>query len=266
MLRFISILAIVLVLSSPALSTGLLIPLYSWPGTNAWDTIYTSIAAYPTVPFYLIVNPSTGPGETVYPEAAFITAIAKLNSYPNARVLGYTHTLHGTRPSFDVENDIAAYANWSSYTERNIALSGIFFDQVSDGEDGSKLAYFQRLAQISKSGGLETVVFNPGVRVVGDVEGWFAAADFVVECEDTYANWIAMAPDEHFAAEGNYGKDAVILNRTPVDVDIGSVVGLAKGLGIGAIYLTHDDNYMSYASVSKVAVAVAQGRHVGRGI
>ncbi|KAJ5583390.1 hypothetical protein N7535_002010 [Penicillium sp. DV-2018c] len=265
MLRFLSILATLTTLPSPALSTGLLIPLYSWPGTDTWNTIYTTIAAYPTVPFYLIINPSTGPGETTYPEAAFITGIAKINSYPNARVLGYTYTSHGTRPRSDVENDIAAYANWSSYKEHNIALSGIFFDQVSDGEDGSKLAYFQSLARVARNKGLETVVFNPGVRVVGDVGAWFAAADLVVECEDTYANWVAMGPEEHFAAMGDYGKDAVILNRTPVDADIGSVVGVAKGLGIGAIYLSHDEDYMSYASVPKVAVAVAQERRIGRG-
>ncbi|KAJ5129514.1 Cell surface spherulin 4-like protein [Penicillium bovifimosum] len=264
MLRFLSILATVLFLPSPSLSTGLLIPLYSYPGTDAWDPIYTSIATYPTIPFYLIINPSSGPGQTTYPEAAFITSIAKINSYPNARVLGYTHTSRGTRPSTEVEDDIAAYANWSSYKEHNIALSGIFFDQVSDGEDGTKLAYFQSMAEMAKKNGLETVVFNPGVRVVGDVEGWFKAADLVVECEDTYDNWLALGPEEHFAKEGDYGKDAVILNRTPVEADIGGVVGVAKGLGIGAIYLTHDEDYMSYASVPKVAVAIAQGRRIPR--
>lgn len=257
MLTFFLSLATLLALASTVVSTGLLVPLYSWPGTDAWNTIYDSIAAHPSLPFYLVINPSTGPGATEYPEAAFITAIAKLNSYPNARVLGYTHTEHGSRARAEVEKDIAAYANWSSYKGQNIGLSGIFFDQAPSGGDSSKLSDFQHLSQISKDSGLETVIFNPGVKIVANVAEWFDAADFIVEYENTYANWVALAPTEHFSAPDNYDQVAVIVNQTPQDASIDSVVGLAKTMGLGAIYMTGDDNYMSLATVSNVAVAIA---------
>ncbi|KAJ6188569.1 hypothetical protein N7519_003477 [Penicillium mononematosum] len=258
------VIATVLTLASTAISTGLLIPLYAWPGIDAWNTIYDSIVAHPSIPFYLIINPSTGPGNTEYPEDVFITAIAKLNSYSNTKVLGYTYTKQGTRASSDVEKDIATYAHWATYAGQNIRLSGIFFDEAANGADPSKLAYFQNLSRKSKSSSLSTVVFNPGVKLVADVAEWFAAADFIVEYENTYANWVARAPDEHFSTSDHYGKDAVILNQTPVDADVDNVVRLAKDLGLGAIYLASDDNYMSLGTVPKVAVAVAQSRNARR--
>ncbi|KAJ5603769.1 hypothetical protein N7537_006725 [Penicillium hordei] len=264
MFLLLPIIATVLTLASTVISTGLLIPLYAWPGIDAWNTIYDSIAAHPSIPFFLIINPSTGPGDTEYPEEVFITAIAKLNSYSNANVLGYIHTKQGTRSSPEVERDIATYAKWATYTGRNIRLSGIFFDEAANGEDPSKLAYFENLSRMSKISGLSTIIFNPGVKLAADVAKWFAAADFIVEYENTYANWVDLAPDEHFSMPGHYEKSAVILNQTPGDADVDHVVRLAKDMGLGAIYLASDDNYMSLSTVPKVAVAVAQSRSARR--
>ncbi|KAK4860815.1 hypothetical protein LT330_004546 [Penicillium expansum] len=260
MFQLLSIIATVLTLASTVISTGLLVPLYAWPGIDAWNTIYDSIAAYPSIPFYLIINPSTGPGDTEYPEEVFITAITKLNSYPNTKLLGYTHTKQGTRASSEVEKEIATYAKWATYTGKNIRLSGMFFDEAPNGEDPSKLAYFQNLSMKSKSSSLNTVIFNPGVKLVADADKWFAAADFIVEYENTYANWVARSPDENFSTPDHYEQSAVILNQTPEDADVSDVVRLAKDMGLGAIHLASDDNYMSLTSVPKVAVAVAQSR------
>jgi hypothetical protein len=258
------VLLAVLALVSAVRSTGIIIPLYAWPGTDAWTTVYESIASHPSTPFYLIVNPDTGPGATAYPEEAYITAIAKLNSYSNAHVLGYTYTNHGTRAQTEVENDIATYSNWSTYKGKDISLAGIFFDLTPNGEDQSKLSYFQQLSSTTKNSGLEKVVFNPGVKILADVGKWFAAADLIVEYENTYANWATLTPTEHFSAQANYAKRAIILNQTPVDASIDEIATQAKNLGLGAIYLTYDDNYMGLTSVSKIAVAVSQKRRVRR--
>ncbi|KAJ5856226.1 CAZyme family GH135 [Penicillium soppii] len=264
MFQILSVLVTVLAFASIAQSTGVIVPLYAWPGTDVWNTVYESIAAHPSTPFYLIVNPSTGPGATEYPEDAYITAIAKLNSYSNAKVLGYTYTNHGSRAISEVESDIATYAKWSTYAGTDISVAGVFFDQTPSGEDPSFLPYFQQLSSTTKGSNLNTVVFNPGVKIVADVEAWFAAADFIVEYENTYTNWLALAPSEHFSGEANYAKDAIILNQTPADASIDTVAKLAKNLGLGAIYLTYDDNYMGLTSVSKIAVAVSQRRKVKR--
>jgi hypothetical protein len=239
-------------------STGIIVPLYAYPGTDAWNTVYDSIAAHPSIPFYLIVNPDTGPGTTEYPREAYITAIAKLNSYSNAQVLGYTYTNHGSRAISEVEADIAIYAKWSSYTGKDISLAGIFFDLTPNGEDQSQLAYFQKLSSTARNSDLATVVFNPGVKILADVAKWFAAADFIVEFENTYSNWVASAPSEHLSEKATYAKDVIILNQTPVDASIDSVVKLAKDMRLGAIYLTNDDKYLELTSVPKIAVAVSQ--------
>lgn len=263
MSRILSILWTVLVLVSAVRSTGVIVPLYAWPGTDAWSSVYESVAAHPSVTFYLIINPDTGPGTTEYPEEAYITGISKLNSHSNVHVLGYTYTNHGTRAQSDVEKDIAAYAKWCSFAGKDISLAGIFFDLTPNGEDKSKLGYFQELSSTTKGSGLDMVIFNPGAKILADVSDWFAAADLIVEYENTYANWVALAPTEHLSAQGNNAKKAIILNQVPVDANIDTVVKLAKNLRLGAVYLTYDDNYMGLTSVSKIAVAVS-GRRKAR--
>ncbi|CAG7996966.1 unnamed protein product [Penicillium salamii] len=264
MFHILSFLCATLALVSTAQSTGVIVPLYAWPGTDAWTTVYESVAAHPSVPFYLIINPDTGPGATEYPDEPYINGISKLNSYPNAHVLGYTYTNHGTRAKSDVEKDIAAYAKWTNYAGKDISLAGVFFDLTPNGEDQSKLDYFQELSSTTKESGLNMVVFNPGAKILADVADWFAATDFIVEYENTYANWMALAPTEHLSKQGNDAKKAIILNQTPADASINTVVKLAKNMGLGAIYLTYDENYMGLSSVSKVAVAVSQRRKVKR--
>jgi hypothetical protein len=265
MFQILSILMAVLVLASTVQSTGIIVPLYAYPGTDAWNTVYDSIAAHPSIPFYLIINPDTGPGTTEYPEDAFITAIAKLNSYSNVQVIGYTYTNYGSRALSEVEADVAVYSKWSSYAGKDIGLAGIFFDMTPNGEDQSQLAYFQQLSSTAKNSNLGTVVFNPGTKILADVAKWFAVADLIVEFENTYANWLASTPTEHLSGQATYAKDAIMLNQTPVDASIGKVVKLAKNLGVGAIYLTYDDNYMGLTSVSKIAVAVSQRKSRRRG-
>lgn len=250
-----------LALASTVRSTGIIIPLYTWPGNNAWAAVFKSIAAHPSTPFYLIINPNSGPGTTEYPDEVFIAAISKLNSYPNTHLLGYTLTDYGARPQSTVESEIAMYAKWSSYTAKNISLAGIFFDVASNGEDRSKLGYYQQISSTAKKSGLDIVVFNPGAKIMADVAQWFAAADLIVEYENTYANWLASAPTVHLSVNANRPKQAIILNQTPSGANIDTIVQLAKNLGLGAIYLCYDANYMSLVSVPKISVAFAKGRN-----
>lgn len=261
MIPIFSVLLAVLALASTVRSTGIIIPLYTWPGNNAWDAVFKSIAAHPSTTFYLIINPNSGPGTTEYPDDAFITSVSKLNSYPNTHLLGYTLTDYGARPRAKVESEIAMYAKWSSYTGKNISLSGIFFDVASNGQDRSQLEYYQQVSSTAKRSGLDIVVFNPGAKIMADVPQWFAAADLIVEYENTYTNWLASAPTAHLSLNATRPKQAIILNQTPADASIDTIVQLAKNLGLGALYLCHDADYMSLISVPKIAVAFSKGRN-----
>jgi Spherulation-specific family 4. len=64
MLGFSYILA-ALCLASVVSSTGILVPLYSWPEDNStWSPVFNAADAHPDILFQVIVNPDSGPGDT----------------------------------------------------------------------------------------------------------------------------------------------------------------------------------------------------------
>lgn len=119
-------------------ATNLLIPLYLDPsqGTadgspTAWNTIFAAVANNTHTQFQIVLNPNDGPGNSKAGyDSEYITAVAKLNTYPNVHTFGYVHTSYGTRAAASVQTDIARWANWNTYTKANIAVKGIFFDEV----------------------------------------------------------------------------------------------------------------------------------------
>ncbi|OQD81058.1 hypothetical protein PENANT_c030G05378 [Penicillium antarcticum] len=254
-----SIIVTVFTLVSAVQSVAVLVPLYTWPGTNSWQPVYDALAAHPSTVFYLIVNPQSGPGPSAFPQEVLTTAIAKLNSYGNAKLLGYISTVYGNRAIADVQREVGVYSNWASYKGKNIAVDGIFFDEGSDGSDASKLDYYQHISKTAKSNNLIIVVFNPGSKIVASAPEWFAAADLIVEYENTWEKWVSAAPSNHLSDIKYYHKDAIMIQKSPGDASLTDVAFLASSMGLGALYVTFDDSYMtdmSITSVSKVALGV----------
>lgn len=112
-------------------ATGILLPLYVYPGTNAaiWAPLKTAITAYPSVQWQIIINPNNGPGtkpSSPYPDTNYIAGIKALKKYSNVKTLGYVHTSYGRRPVNDIRADINNYTNWSSYTNGDISMDGMF--------------------------------------------------------------------------------------------------------------------------------------------
>ncbi|KAJ5759422.1 Spherulation-specific family 4 [Penicillium odoratum] len=249
--------------SSTASSTGstsILLPLYIWPTDNTtWGPVYEAAAGNPDIEFQVIVNPSSGPGDTTYPEAAYIAGIAQLNSYDNVVVLGYIPTEYATRDISDVESDISTYSGWAAYTEKNIAVSGIFFDEAPRTDDTSLISYMTEVADNARSHSLNTVVFNPGTKLEeGAVNGYFDAADLIVEFENSYETWITAVPADEFSSVEDYSKDAVLLYSVPSSANYESVIAEVKKMGLGAAYLTNTDDYKSADTILKVAAAMVQ--------
>ncbi|KAJ5776263.1 uncharacterized protein N7511_001274 [Penicillium nucicola] len=259
MFRIFSIIATVFTLVSAVQSHALLVPLYSRPDTIDWKPVHDSLEAHPKTTFYLIVNPQNGPGSTAFPDQVLITAFAKLNSYGNAKLLGYISTQYGNRAITDVEREVGVYSNWASYKGKNIALDGVFFNEGSDGGDTFKLAYYQQLSKAAKGSKLNTVIFNPGTKLVANIPKWFAAADFIVEYENTWGRWVSLPPIQHFSDIKYYHHVGMMVRGTPGDASLTDVVHLAVSMGLGAIYVTFDDKYdtiLSMLSVVKDAMVV----------
>ncbi|KAJ5923361.1 Spherulation-specific family 4 [Penicillium verhagenii] len=244
--------------SSP--STCILLPLYIWPTDNTtWGPVFEAASENPDINFKVIVNPDSGPGDTTYPETEYITAIAQLNSYDNVVVLGYIPTEYATRAVSDVETDISTYSGWAAYTEKNITISGIFFDEAPRTDDTSLISYMTEVADNARSHSMNTIVFNPGTKLEeGAVNGYFDAADLIVEFENSYDTWVDAVPADEFSAVADYSKDAILLYSAPTDANYETVIAEAKEMGLGAAYLTNTDDYKSADTILKVTAALVQ--------
>ncbi|KAI4219483.1 MAG: hypothetical protein LQ349_008339, partial [Xanthoria aureola] len=175
-----------------ASAIDILLPLYLYPSdaATAWSPIFQTIATHPTTTFQIVINPNSGPGTpSLLTDPNLITGISKLNAYPNVRTLGYVLTGYGHRATATVTADVDIYAGWSAYSDADIHLDGIYFDEVSNDATQAnydRMAYFSRHARDSIRGA--TVVFNPGYRAP---EPLFASCDLMVEFEHPLADYEA---------------------------------------------------------------------------
>lgn len=83
------------------------------------------ISAHPSTPFYVIINPNSGPVTT--PDDGYQTCIPHLKASPSVTVVGYVPTTTGRADQGAVNSQIAEYAAWGSAYRPQ----GIFFDEVN---------------------------------------------------------------------------------------------------------------------------------------
>jgi Spherulation-specific family 4 len=89
----------------------------------------TSVESHPQVKFIVVVNPSSGPGTSQYPNDDYTTQIQQLNAYQNVNTLGYVRTGYATRDIKTVVSEVSTYAGWASKSG-DLAMHGIFFDEA----------------------------------------------------------------------------------------------------------------------------------------
>ncbi len=94
-------------------STGVIVPLYSPPGSY-WAQIIQAKNAHPSVPIVVIINPNSGPGTSS--NADYATGISQMQA-SGITVLGYVYTSYGTRSIASVEADINSYNSCIISTE-----------------------------------------------------------------------------------------------------------------------------------------------------
>jgi hypothetical protein len=136
----------------PYAETGLLIPLYIYPGPK-WAEVVDVARANPSVPVVAIINPDNGPGES--PDPNYSKGISTLKSERIA-VLGYTWTDYAAREMDEVKSSIVAYNDW-------YGVDGIFLDEMSNvpGDED----YYSMLDSYVRSLGLGLTIGNPGTDV-----------------------------------------------------------------------------------------------------
>jgi len=143
-------------------TTGVIIPLYTYPTDGSWSGTIQTKQSYPSVPIIAIINPNNGPGSSSDP--TFVSGIKSLQN-AGVIVLGYVATGYATSSYSGVSNmesQMADYKNW-------YGVNGIFFDEMSS--SGSTASYYQTLETYAKSLGFTMNVGNPGTTVSTSLVG-----------------------------------------------------------------------------------------------
>jgi len=231
--------ALVASMATAVAGTGIIVPLYIFPGQSpgctSWAPLLNAISANPSVPFFIIVNPDSGPGAVgSQPDAtSYQGCIPQLKSHSNVKTVGYVFTENGSRSQSDVDADISTYAGWDS----TYRPDGIFFDQVEP-TSGLLSTYtaFASTAKQSFDSGDGFVILNPGTNVQ-DV-GFFSIANQIVTAEDFYSDF--SSSQLSLGSSTPAAKQAVILHDAPSSPPASLISQLVTTDGIGSLYITDD--------------------------
>lgn len=104
----------------------------------------------PSVPFAVVINPQSGPGDSDSPGDEYVSAIERLNSYPNVQTFGYVRTEWAGRDLDTVLNEIERYAGWAEINQ-TLALNGIFFDEAPHDYSDDKLDFLENVNEAVKN-------------------------------------------------------------------------------------------------------------------
>lgn len=137
--------------------TGLLIPLYVYPANIHTNPVYNRLIElkrrHETVPFWVIMNPASGPGEQV--DANYTKAIDRLIG-AGCVVIGYVSTRYGKRPREEVAADVQRWRQLYPRTQ------GLFFDEMVYENSDAGVAHQAALRRLAQDEGFWPTVANPG--------------------------------------------------------------------------------------------------------
>jgi Spherulation-specific family 4/Carbohydrate binding domain (family 11) len=170
---------------------GTIIPLYTDPPDPSWDAVAAAKQAHPTVPVIAIINPADGPGSAA--DSSYTAGIAKLTA-AGVKVLGYVHTLYGSRATSELQTEMSHYQSWYP------GVTGIFFDEMA--YDPGYESYYSALSTYAKSHGSNFTVGNPGTdsskTYIGTVDVLFIYESDGVPSVSSIGGWHTSYPRQNF--------------------------------------------------------------------
>src|SRR2546427_7286933 len=140
-------------------SSGIVIPLYTYPTDGSWAATFQARSAHPNVPIITVINPSNGPGG-----ASDLNYVQGVKSFQAAGiiVLGYVATGYASQAMSNLDAQISSYKNW-------YRLNGIFFDEMANNQGNEN--YYSTLNTYVKSLGMTYTMGNPGTTTLKSYVG-----------------------------------------------------------------------------------------------
>lgn len=116
-----------------------------------------------------------------------MSAIKRLNIFPNVQTIGYVNTSRGIRKNSTVIEQIEMYASWTNTT--GLAMHGMFFDQTPFEDTVENKRYLRNIsAAVKHADGIKwpkLVVHNPGVVPSANLTS--GLVDIIIVYEGMYA-------------------------------------------------------------------------------
>ena len=237
-----------------AVSPFLMLPLYMYPGKNAWAPLYSQVQKYPDLTFQVIVNPNSGPGVSPgqVPDSNWITALSYLNTFDNVEMIGYVHTDYATRNMTEVEQEIQTYAEWALYQDADIALNGSFFDEAPDDNSSGSLGYMAAVASYARAEFTgrqgHVVTFNPGAPVP---DQYYDMADNIVAFESVASDYSANPTKYPLAAisQAQRSKSTFMINNCPNNKRQQKYVNNMVNNNVSGIWISNHDDYQEFSGL-----------------
>ncbi|CDO74616.1 hypothetical protein BN946_scf184325.g3 [Trametes cinnabarina] len=223
--------------AAATLSSGLLIPLYIDPLSTSctpWLPLINSIAAHPTVPFWIVINPNSGPGNNGgQAPKTYQTCIPKLRA-SNVIVLGYVHTSYGKASrKAGVNQDVNTYGGWKAAYRPD----GIFFDEVSGAKkDLATYQVFVSHARPLFSNGAGFIALNPGTAPADS--NYYNITNLLLSAEDIYAQFKPCSLQLGSATPPS--KQAIVLTDGPSTPPQSLINQVVRQDHVKAFYVTTD--------------------------
>src|SRR3989454_6455023 len=134
-------------------SSGVVIPLYTYPTDGSWAATLQARNAHPNVPIIAVINPNNGPGGSS--DSNYVQGVKDFQA-AGIIVLGYVATGYASQLISSLESQASSYKNWYS-------LNGIMFDEMSSVQGNEN--YYSTLDTYVKSLGMTMTMGNPGTSV-----------------------------------------------------------------------------------------------------
>jgi len=193
----------------------------------------------------IIINPSSGPGNSTVPNDQYAEQISRLNNITNVKTVGYVRTDYANRAIDDVLADVSTYSGWFT-ANASLGMHGIFLDESPHQYLSTSASYMRNVTSAIKSAsgvqGSKMIIRNPGV--IPDAGYNDTNTDVVVFFESDYSDYAGHISSLQ-AQSKDRSKYSIMVNSVPT-MSTDGLRSYVSGLSRLAQYLFITDNTQDY--------------------